>query len=92
MIYGTPIAARLNNHAPGANLTVNDIPPLMSLCAFESIANDGPSPFCSLFSSQEFSQYEYFTDLGKYYGTGCVSTTSIVSTDIPTIHPVPAHI
>ncbi|KAF9477838.1 phytase [Pholiota conissans] len=69
-IYAAPIAARLNAQAPGANLRPDNIPFLMALCAFETIANGRQSPFCTLFTPQEFAQYEYFVDVGKYYGTG----------------------
>jgi hypothetical protein len=71
-IYATPIAARLNAQAIGANLTPLDVTSLMALCAFESIANHARSPFCALFTPEEYTQYEYFVDLGKYYKTGCV--------------------
>ncbi|KAF8178032.1 phytase [Pholiota molesta] len=69
-IYATPIAARLNAQAIGANLTPLDVTSLMALCAFESIANHARSPFCALFTPEEYTQYEYFVDLGKYYKTG----------------------
>jgi len=71
-IYGQPIADRLNSQAPGANLTAADISNLIPLCAFETVAKETPSPFCLLFSPEDFSQFEYFGDLDKYYGTGLV--------------------
>jgi len=70
-IYGAPIAARLNSQALGANLTASDISSLIPLCAFETLATMSPSPFCDLFTSSEFAQYEYYSDLDKYYKTGC---------------------
>lgn len=72
VIFGTPIAQRLNDNAPGARLTAFDIPNLLSLCAFESLAKRSRSPFCDLFTSSEFDQFEYFSDLDKFYGTGWV--------------------
>jgi len=69
-IFGASIAQRLNEKAPGANLLPLDIPPLMSLCAFETVATELLSPFCHLFSYNEFAQYQYYDDLDKYYGTG----------------------
>jgi len=71
-IFGGLVADRLNLQAPGANLTSADISNLIPLCAFETLATEVPSPFCSLFSAQEFAHFEYFSDLDKYYGTGCV--------------------
>ncbi|KAF8967497.1 phytase [Flammula alnicola] len=69
-IYGAPIAQRLNSKAPGANLTAADISNLIPICPFESVANDVTSPFCALFTAEEFGQFEYFGDLDKFYGTG----------------------
>ncbi|TDL30133.1 phosphoglycerate mutase-like protein [Rickenella mellea] len=70
VIYAAPAVARLNAAAPGANLTVTDITNLISLCPFETVAKEKPSAFCSLFTQEEFDGFEYFGDLGKYYGTG----------------------
>ena len=71
-IYGPPIADRLNAHAPGANLAGQDISNLIPLCAFETVATSDLSPFCGIFTREEFAQYEYWADLDKYYGTGYV--------------------
>ncbi|KAI5115967.1 hypothetical protein M0805_000610 [Coniferiporia weirii] len=69
-VYGSPIAARLNSLSPGANLTASDVSSLISLCPFDTLANEVPSPFCNLFNQTDFEGFEYFGDLGKYYGTG----------------------
>lgn len=71
-IYATPIAARLNAAAPGADLSLEDIPPLIALCPFHTLAKEEISPFCSLFSIPEFQAYEYHQDVDKYYRTGSV--------------------
>ncbi|RDB19862.1 3-phytase A [Hypsizygus marmoreus] len=70
LTYGPPIADRLNKQAPGANVTSTDVYSLLSLCPFESVSFDTPSPFCNLFSNAEFRQFEYSGDLDKYYNTG----------------------
>ena len=70
--YAPPIADRLNTQAPGANLTASDISNLIPLCAFETVAKGTLSPFCPLFTAAEFAQYEYWSDLDKYYGTGYI--------------------
>lgn len=69
-IYGAPIVARLNAQAPGATLVATDVFNLFPLCAFETLATEVPSPFCNLFTPEEFAQYEYNADLDKFYGTG----------------------
>ena len=69
-IYGPPIADRLNAHAPGADLVGEDISNLIPLCAFETVAKNTLSPFCKIFTHEEFTQFEYWADLDKYYDTG----------------------
>ncbi|KAJ6572009.1 histidine phosphatase superfamily [Mycena capillaripes] len=79
-VFGPPITSRLNSWAPGANLTNDDIHGLMMLCAFHTVASvpygyrsDSPlpfSPFCSVFTQDEFEAFEYSSDLDKYYSTG----------------------
>ncbi|KIK66706.1 hypothetical protein GYMLUDRAFT_238943 [Collybiopsis luxurians FD-317 M1] len=69
-IYTKPIVERLNNAAPGANLTANDVYNLMTLCAFESVATEAVSDWCGLFTENEWKSFEYEMDLDKYYGTG----------------------
>jgi len=69
-IYAPPITKRLNSAAPGANLTDKDTYNLMSLCAFHSLAIVAPSPFCGLFTSEEFTGFEYFADVDKFYDNG----------------------
>ncbi len=71
-IYAKPILSRLKVVAPGSGLKSEDIPHLMSLCSFDTIAKEERSPFCALFNGTEFERYEYFHDLDKFYGTGLV--------------------
>lgn len=68
--YAAHARSRLNAMAPGANLTVADISSLISLCPFETLANETPSRFCGLFTLEDYVGYEYYGDLNKYYGTG----------------------
>ncbi|KAF9511712.1 hypothetical protein BS47DRAFT_1486754 [Hydnum rufescens UP504] len=65
-----PITSRLNSLAPGAALTDVDTVHLFRFCAFDSVVIEATSPFCRLFSKDEFRAYEYYQDLGKYYFTG----------------------
>jgi len=69
-IFARPIVHRLNQAAPGANLVDIDIPYLMSLCPFETVAKQTKSHFCDLFTQQEFEAFEYYGDLDKFYGFG----------------------
>ncbi|KAG1743644.1 histidine phosphatase superfamily [Suillus paluster] len=69
-MFSVPIVHRLNTAAVGAEILSEDIPGLMSLCAFETVFEEKTSPFCDLFSLEEFQAYEYYQDLLKYYKTG----------------------
>lgn len=69
-VYAGSIRKRLNAAAPGAHLKKKDTHSLMSLCAFHSQALMAPSPFCGLFSAEEFTKYAYRADLAKFYANG----------------------
>ncbi|KAJ5964310.1 uncharacterized protein N7479_004186 [Penicillium vulpinum] len=73
-LFVPPIRARLQANLPGVTFTNLDVVSLMDLCPFETVAltEDGSelSPFCDLFTSAEWSQYDYLQTLSKYYGYG----------------------
>ena len=75
-----PIADRLNSAAPGANLDPQDAYAIMHLCPFETVVKEKISPFCFLFSKEDFEIYEYAGDLQKFYNTGCVSPLPFTNT------------
>ncbi|KAL8925093.1 MAG: hypothetical protein Q9172_002360 [Xanthocarpia lactea] len=67
-----PIIQRLNTDLPGANLTAMDTINLLDLCPFTTVASPSAavSPFCHLFTLDEWKHYNYYQSLGKYYGYG----------------------
>lgn len=69
-VFGPAILTRLNNDLPGANLALSDVPSFMDLCPFNTV--DSPvgaiSPFCNLFTIDEWSSYNYYESLKEYYG------------------------
>jgi hypothetical protein len=69
-IFAAPIRDRLNHELPGANLSTIQTIYMMDLCPFNTVASDtgAISPFCSLFSEEEWHQYNYYETLNKYYG------------------------
>ncbi|KAH9981123.1 acid phosphatase [Lactifluus volemus] len=69
-VFAPSITKRLNSAAPGAKLHDKDTHKLMSLCAFHSQITMEPSPFCGLFTAEEFKGYEYYADVNKFYHTG----------------------
>ena len=71
-IAGKDIAARLNSHAQDANLTAQDAYAIMHMCPFDTVAKEAVSPFCALFTGEDFEIYEYAGDLKKFYKTGYV--------------------
>ena len=71
-VYTPEIVTRINAAAPGADLDGTDIVNLMSLCPFDTVADEAPSPWCDVFTPEEFTSYEYYGDLGDYYGNGWV--------------------
>lgn len=63
---------RLAEYLPSDfNLTALDVLGMMNLCPYE-YATLGASAFCSLFTEQEWRDFEYFLDVGFYgnYGFG----------------------
>lgn len=78
-----PITSRLNAGLPGANLSNTDTLNLMDLCPFNTVASTsspssnpntpptpGLSPFCRLFTTPEWSSYNYLQTLSKFYSFG----------------------
>ena len=66
------ITNRLNADLVSANLTAADTINLMDLCPFTTVASPigAVSPFCYLFTADEWQHYDYYQSLGKYYGYG----------------------
>ncbi|KAI0326207.1 acid phosphatase [Cubamyces sp. BRFM 1775] len=69
-VFAPPIAKRLLEGAPGAHLSNMDVFNLMAMCPFDSVAKETLSPFCSMFTEEDFRAFEYHGDLEKYYKTG----------------------
>ncbi|KAJ1333660.1 histidine-type phosphatase [Microdochium nivale] len=68
--FAPSITARLNAALPGAALSDIETTYLMDLCPFETVADPlgRPARICSLFSPDEWADYDYFQSLGKWYG------------------------
>ncbi|GKT50151.1 repressible alkaline phosphatase [Colletotrichum spaethianum] len=76
-VYIPPIQARLQALIEGnLTLTADDVNQIPYLCGYESQILGRLSPWCDIFSDEEFLQYEYFQDLRYYYGVG-------LGTDLP---------
>ncbi|KAJ9222263.1 hypothetical protein DTO271D3_4272 [Paecilomyces variotii] len=72
--FAPAILDRIEHNLPGVNLSIKDALYLMDLCPFETVAKtidaSELSPFCSLFTQEEWRHYDYYQSLGKYYGYG----------------------
>lgn len=67
--------ARLQSQASGITFTSTDAIAMLQLCSYETHAL-GYSPFCTLFSEEDFLNYEYYFDLSFYYNNGPGSPVS----------------
>ena len=69
-LFASPIRNRLNTDLPGAKLTLDETIYMMDLCPFNVVASPTGkiSPFCALFTEEEWHQYSYYETLDKWYG------------------------
>ncbi|KAF7980799.1 hypothetical protein HWV62_36879 [Athelia sp. TMB] len=65
-IFATSIVERLRAAAPGAQVELKDVVWLMALCPLDALAKGMVSPFCDMFTREEFEGFEYYEDLGEY--------------------------
>lgn len=65
-----PIAERVNSNLPGANISEHSLIYFMDLCPFHTVADPDLklSPFCDLFTTDEWESYDYYQSVSKYYG------------------------
>lgn len=72
--FAPAILDRFEENLPGVNLSAMDVLYIMDLCPFETVAKTPDaselSPFCSLFTQEEWKHYDYYQSLGKYYAYG----------------------
>ncbi|KAL1966445.1 hypothetical protein VTN77DRAFT_4587 [Rasamsonia byssochlamydoides] len=74
--FAPAILEKIKDNLPGVDMTVSDVPYLMDMCPFDTVARDSAgstdaiSPFCALFTQEEWQAYDYYQTLGKYYGYG----------------------
>lgn len=67
-IFVPPIAARLNAALAPTVLNITETIYIMDLCPFSTVGNPKGviSPFCDLFTIEEWHQYSYYQTLGKF--------------------------
>ena len=68
-VFTAPMAQRLATEAVGIYLRPLDIYSMMEMCGFEILAR-GHSPWCDVFTHQEWLEFEYGRDLLHFYRAG----------------------
>ncbi|GJE84780.1 histidine phosphatase family protein [Phanerochaete sordida] len=79
--FAPPIIHRIKKMAKGVKLEDEDVHRLVGVCIFETIAdvsremrglqpNSSKSPFCDIFTPNDWKEWEYWGDVEKYYKTG----------------------
>ncbi|KAJ1323904.1 acid phosphatase [Microdochium nivale] len=70
-VWVPPVLERLQALVTGnLTLTANDVTQGPYLCGFESHITGRLSPWCDVFTDEEFRQYQYRNDLRYWYGVG----------------------
>jgi hypothetical protein len=69
-IFIPALSKRINRNLVGANLNTELTIHLMDMCPFDTVASPlgTISPFCKLFTHDDWVNYDYYQTLGKYYG------------------------
>ncbi|ODQ56190.1 acid phosphatase [Saitoella complicata NRRL Y-17804] len=67
--YEGPIADRLNDMSPGFNFTHQDVVIMQDLCGYD-LNILGISPWCQIFTQEEWLLHEYTRDVWAYYHSG----------------------
>ncbi|KAG9671306.1 phosphoglycerate mutase-like protein, partial [Aureobasidium melanogenum] len=68
-VYIPPIIQRLEQQNPGLNLSIHELFSMQELCGFELLTR-GSSPWCNVFTHDEWRDFEYARDILHYYRTG----------------------
>ncbi len=71
-----PTLAKIQPYITGVNPTTTDILSMLQLCSYETDAL-GYSQFCTLFTVDDYANYEYYYDLSFYYNNGAGSPVSL---------------
>jgi 3-phytase len=72
-VFTPAIRTRLEANIPGVELSDEEVVYLMDMCPFDTISQTNVtanSPFCDLFTEEEWVQYNYLQSLDKYYSYG----------------------
>ncbi|ETN40734.1 uncharacterized protein HMPREF1541_05014 [Cyphellophora europaea CBS 101466] len=67
--FTAPIITNLSKAAPGLEFSHLDVYSMMEMCGFEILAR-GSSPWCEIFTREEWLQFEYARDLLHFYRAG----------------------
>jgi acid phosphatase len=68
-VFTAPVAQRLAADVGGLDLSPLDVYSMMELCGFETLVR-GSSPWCDVFTREEWLDFEYGRDLLHFYRAG----------------------
>lgn len=68
-VYTKPILKRLNSYIKNFSFQPMDIFAMQQLCGYETVIR-GSSPFCQLFTAEEWISFEYYFDIKYYFELG----------------------
>ncbi|CAF0985804.1 unnamed protein product [Didymodactylos carnosus] len=67
--YTDPIIARFAAMGTRFNFSANDVLAMQELCGYETVIR-GSSPFCPIFTPEEWLSFEYYFDIKYHYQLG----------------------
>lgn len=67
--YLPDISARLHSQNPSLRFTNSEVYSMQEMCGFETLAR-GSSPWCDVFTHEDWLNFEYARDVLHYYRTG----------------------
>ncbi|CEJ59689.1 hypothetical protein PMG11_08301 [Penicillium brasilianum] len=69
-VYTPAIAARLTSENPALGSLLNtEVYAMQEMCGFETMVR-GSSPWCDVFTEEDWLHFEYARDIKHYYGSG----------------------
>ncbi|KAK2765097.1 acid phosphatase pho5 [Arachnomyces sp. PD_36] len=68
-MYLPPVAERLAQQNPGIEFSISEVYSMQEMCGFETTVR-GSSPWCDVFTHEDWQHFEYARDVSLYYRLG----------------------
>ncbi|RFU71986.1 histidine acid phosphatase [Trichoderma arundinaceum] len=69
-VFMPAIREKIMRNLPGVELSSDDTINFLDMCPFNTVVHGALSPFCKLFTAEEWQQYDYYGTMDKWYGHG----------------------